>query len=197
MSRLTFSKAALQKQTTNLKRYRQYLPSLDLKRQQLMAERSRAQNKLAEVERDIQRCQQFVSTNLPMLSATIPDLQGLVTITQLEIGSENVVGINLPLLQTLQIQVKDYSTYCRPHWVDQVVLQLQSMLELQLQQQIYAQRVMVLAQAVKKVTQRVNLLDKVLIPRSLQNIRRIRIFLSDTERAGVVRAKLTKQKQVD
>lgn len=197
MSRLTFSKAALQKQTTNLKRYRQYLPSLDLKRQQLMAERSRAQNKLAEVERDIQRCQQFVSTNLPMLSATIPDLQGLVTITQLQIGSENVVGINLPWLQTLQIQVKDYSTYCRPHWVDQVVLQLQRMLELQLQQQIYVQRVTVLAQAVKKVTQRVNLLDKVLIPRSLQNIRRIRIFLSDTERAGVVRAKLTKQKQVD
>ena len=69
------------------------------------------------------------------------------------------------------------------------------MLELQCQQQIYQQRVAVLDKAVKKVSQRVNLFDKVLIPRALQNIRKIRIFLSDTERAGVVRAKLTKQKQ--
>ena len=195
MPRLTFSKASLQKQSINLKRYRQYLPSLDLKRQQLMAKRAQAMTKLAGLEQGIQACLQFVSANLPMLSSTIPDLTDLVKVAQVDIGSENIVGINLPVLNNLQLQVKNYSTFCRPHWVDPVVVQLKIMLELKLQHRIYVQRVSILDKAVKKVSQRVNLFDKVLIPQALQNIRKIRIFLSDTERAGVVRAKLTKQKQ--
>jgi V/A-type H+-transporting ATPase subunit D len=55
------------------------------------------------------------------------------------------------------------------------------------------QRLQLLNLAVRKVTQKVNLFDKVLIPKTQQNIRKIRIFLSDAERAGVVRAKMTKQ----
>jgi V/A-type H+/Na+-transporting ATPase subunit D len=197
MSRLTFSKASLQKQSANLKRYHQYLPSLDLKRQQLIAERTKAQTKLAELDKKLQDCLEFVNLNLPMLSSSIPDLSGLVKVSALEISTENIVGINLPRLQNVQIQVKHYSTYCRPHWVDPVVVQLQKTLELKLQHHIFLQRVTILEKAVKKVSQRVNLLDKVLIPKSLQNIRKIRIFLSDAERAGVVRAKLTKQKQAE
>ncbi len=196
MPRLNFSKASLQKQSTHLKRYRQYLPSLDLKRQQLIAERAKAINQLETLENEIQSHLQFVTNFLPMLSSPIPDLKNLVTITAAEIGSENVVGINLPVLTHLQLDVKNYSTYCRPHWVDQVVVHLKAMLELKMQHRIYLQRVSVLEKAVKKVSQRVNLFEKVLIPKTIQNIRKIRIYLSDAERAGVVRAKLTKQKQV-
>lgn len=196
MPRLTFSKASLQKQSANLRRYRQYLPSLDLKRQQLIAERTKAMAKLAELEQAIQTCLQFVNANLPMLSSTIPNLTDLVKVTQVDIGSENIVGVNLPVLNNLQLIVKEYSTYCRPHWVDQAVVQLKIMMELKVKQRIYSQRVSVLEKAVKKVSQRVNLFDKVLIPNAQQNIRKIRIFLSDAERAGVIRAKLTKQKQV-
>lgn len=196
MPRLNFSKAALQKQSSHLKRYRQYLPSLDLKRQQLIAERAKAISELDKLEGEIESHLRFVSDFLPMLSSPIPDLKNLVTIRVAEIGNENVVGINLPVLTNLQLDIKHYSTYCRPHWVDQVVIHLKAMLELKLQHRIYQQRVSVLDKAVKKVSQRVNLFEKVLIPKTIQNIRKIRIYLSDAERAGVVRAKLTKQKQV-
>ena len=46
----------------------------------------------------------------------------------------------------------------------------------------------------RKVTQRVNLFEKVLIPRTREQIRRIRIYLSDAERAAVVRSKIAKRK---
>ena len=49
-------------------------------------------------------------------------------------------------------------------------------------------------QAVTTITQRVNLFDKVLIPRAAANIKKIRIYLSDKEREGVVRAKTAKSK---
>lgn len=48
----------------------------------------------------------------------------------------------------------------------------------------------------RRVTQRVNLFEKVLIPKAEENIRRITIFLSDQERAAVVRSKIAKSREV-
>jgi V/A-type H+-transporting ATPase subunit D len=44
------------------------------------------------------------------------------------------------------------------------------------------------------VTQRINLFEKVLIPEAKENLRKIGIFLSDTERTAVCRSKLAKAK---
>ena len=109
MPRLNYSKAALQKQTTQLKRYRQFLPSLDLKRQQLLVERNKAAVKLAELEQAITDCTRFVNEQLPMLSAPIPDLTGLVSVTQAEVGTENIVGVTVPVLQTFTLHTQEYS----------------------------------------------------------------------------------------
>ena len=48
--------------------------------------------------------------------------------------------------------------------------------------------------AVRRITQRVNLFEKILIPNAQKNIQRIRIFLGDAERSAVVRSKLAKAK---
>ncbi|MGR9117653.1 MAG: V-type ATP synthase subunit D [Gammaproteobacteria bacterium] len=196
MAKLSFSKASLHKEGKKLKLYKQYLPSLDLKRQQLMVERARVIAQLAETENLIEQCRQIVFESLPMLSNRSIDLEGLVQVSQATVGEENIVGIRVPILATVVVQTKSYSTYSRPHWVDQVVIQLKQMLELKLQLQIQRRRVDILEKAVKKITQKVNLFDKVLIPRARQNIRKISIFLSDAERADVVRAKITKQNRL-
>jgi V/A-type H+-transporting ATPase subunit D len=195
MARLSLSKTALHKESAQLKRYRQYLPSLDLKRRQLLAERYRAAASLAETERMMRQCREFVLRELPMLAETQVRLQGLVTISSIKVSEENIVGIHVPVLEHIDIHVQPYSTYAKPHWVDAAVIQLKRMMELKVKYQVGRRRLDTLDTAVKKVTQRVNLFDKVLIPKAEQNIKRIRISLSDTERAGVVRAKITKQKR--
>ncbi|MCL7421960.1 MAG: V-type ATP synthase subunit D [Methylobacter sp.] len=195
MARLSLSKTALHKESAQLKRYRQYLPSLDLKRQQLLAERYRAAASLAETERMMRQCREFVLRELPMLAETQVGLQGLVTVSSIKVSEENIVGILVPVLEHIDIHVQPYSTYAKPHWVDAAVIQLKRMMELKVKYQVGRRRLDTLDTAVKKVTQRVNLFDKVLIPKAEQNIKRIRISLSDTERAGVVRAKITKQKR--
>lgn len=195
MARLSLSKTALHKESAQLKRYRQYLPSLDLKRRQLLAERYRAAASQAETERMIRQCREFVLRELPMLAETQVGLQGLVTVSSIKVSEENIVGIHVPVLEHIDIHVQPYSTYAKPHWVDAAVIQLKRMMELKVKYQIGRRRLDTLDTAVKKVTQRVNLFDKVLIPKAEQNIKRIRISLSDTERAGVVRAKITKQKR--
>jgi len=196
MAKLAFSKSALQKEGAQLKRYKQYLPSLDLKRQQLMAERNKAIQMLEDTQERIRQCRQLVEEQLPMMSNEHVDLNGLVTVKQVDLGEENVVGVKLPCIKQIELHCKPYSLLSKPHWVDLCVLQLKEMLELQIRLKVDQHRLDVLQQSVKKVTQRLNLFDKVLIPRAQQNIRKIRIFLSDAERAAVVRAKITKQKRL-
>ena len=196
MARLAYSKASLSKESAKLKRYKQFLPSLDLKRQQLAVERKKAQRTLRQTEFEIEQCYQKSAEMLPMLADKSIHVKNLVKVSQLEMTEENVVGVHLPIIKKLTIDVQEYSLFTEPHWVDQLVVQLKIMMQLKLQHQVEQQRVETLGEAVKKVTQRVNLFDKVLIPKAQQDIRKIRIYLSDQERAGVVRAKSTKQKRL-
>lgn len=179
-----------------LKRYRQYLPSLDLKRQQLLAEKTKAQKQMQQTQQLIDQCLQFVSERLPMLADLHITLDGLLKVTNVSIQRENLVGVDVPRLEAIDIEEQPYSFFCKPHWVDLFVLKMREMLELKLLLEVQQRRLALLEQAVKKVTQRVNLFDKILIPRTEHNIRKIRIFLSDGERAAVVRAKITKQKRL-
>ena len=193
MAKLSLNKAALHKESGKLKRYKQYLPSLELKRQKLVAERAKGWVELEKTQSKIKKCQQTVTESLPMLAYRDIDLHQLVTVSSIELDTENIVGINLPVLKDIKLLHKPYSPYLKPHWVDNVVTQLNIMLELQVHHRVQQQRLQLLTAAVKKVTQKVNLFDKVLIPKTQINIRKIRIFLSDAERADVVRAKITKQ----
>jgi V/A-type H+/Na+-transporting ATPase subunit D len=60
---------------------------------------------------------------------------------------------------------------------------------------VYRERIARMQGAVRRVTQRVNLFEKVLIPNAKRDIARIQIFLSDVERAAVVTSKIAKGKR--
>jgi V/A-type H+-transporting ATPase subunit D len=77
-----------------------------------------------------------------------------------------------------------------------VALRLKEVLELKIRIQVARRRFELLEVAARKITQRVNLFEKVLIPQTRRNIKRIRLFLSDAERISVVQAKIAKGKQV-
>lgn len=195
MPRLSLSKSSLSKQSRQLKTYERYLPSLDLKRKQLLAERSRARERLAATERAIAELRARVASGLPMLANHEVELDGLVRVRGVRLGWENLVGTRLPVLEAVELEVRPYGLITKPHWVDRVAAELSRMLELRLAREVEERRLALLEAAVRKVTQRVNLFDKVLIPRARDNIRRIGIALSDAERAAVVRAKIAKGKR--
>jgi V/A-type H+-transporting ATPase subunit D len=193
MARLNLSKTQLAKEKRNLAMYRQYLPSLDLKRQQLTAERNKTQARIAEIELEIRRRIEGIGTAIPMLADKNIDLEGLVTLKAGKIGQRSVVGERLPILQEIEVEIAPYGYMVRPHWVDLVAERLKEVLRLQVEAQVTREQVALLGAATTKVTQRVNLFDKVLIPRARTNIRRIDIALGDLERAAVVNSKIAKR----
>jgi V/A-type H+-transporting ATPase subunit D len=195
MAKVSLNKSSLSRQTRLLKSYQQFLPALDLKRKQLMAERARAQARLDELEAGLADQREWVGGNLPMLADADLDLHQLVRVAGVHIEQENVVGTWLPRLDDVDLAVRPYGYLSKPHWLESLIQRLSEALRLRLAADIETQRVALLDAAVRPVTQRVNLFDKVLIPRARARIKRIRIALSDAERAAVVRSKIAKRKR--
>jgi V/A-type H+-transporting ATPase subunit D len=195
MARLLFSKASLQQERSKLKLYEKLLPSLELKRRQLTIERDKARKEYEAVRAEVERLEARVGAELPMLANTEIELKGLVKMTAFELKQENVVGVRLPLLSEVECQVAEYSPLAKPAWVDMLVERLRDVAEARTRIQVAAERVRILERAERRITQRVNLFEKILIPRTRTNIQRIQIWLGDQERAAVVQAKLAKARQ--
>lgn len=195
MPRLQLNKSSQARETAQLKTYERFLPSLDLKRQQLMAERAKAIAVVRALEDEVDALARKVGEDVPMLGNDEIDLDGLVRLTGCRIGTENVIGTTLPTLEHVEVAVRPYDPMVKPHWVDDVVRLLHDMIEIRLKLHVARQRVELLDRAVTTITQRVNLFDKVLIPTARANIKKIRIYLSDEEMAAVVRSKIAKSKR--
>ena len=196
MAKLALNKSSLQRESRKLKALRQFVPALDLKRKQILAARLASRRALTLCQQQLDITLTQVRNQLPMLAQSRLDLHELVRIDAVEIGQVNLVGIELPQLQRVSIDRSQHSRLALPAWVDSCMDLVEQRLQLELERQVEHTRLALLEQALRKTTQRLNLFDKVLIPRAERNIRRIRIALSDSERAGVVRAKIAKSKRL-
>lgn len=192
MAKLSLTKSGLQKQRNELKLYQKLLPSLDLKRMQLTAELNKTRAYFSEVQKNAEVLSADIAEQLPMLADRDIDLSGLLKIEDVKIGIENVVGVKLPKLEGIEYSIFEYSMLARPHWVDTLVDKLKEVSRARIEVQIAEERVREVEQAVRRITQRVNLFEKILIPTAKENIQRIQIYLGDAERSAVVRSKLAK-----
>jgi V/A-type H+/Na+-transporting ATPase subunit D len=192
MARLSLSKSTLTQLTRQLKTYQNFLPSLDLKRRQLLAEQEKARRELRELTDRQETLRPMVEKQIPMLGYTHVEVRGIVRVTKTEIVDENVMGIHLPKLSGLEIKVSEYPFLGKPHWVDRLVQLLKQAMEIRINRRVMERRLELLASAAKVISQRVNLFEKVLIPKTKADVQRIRVYLSDSERAGIVRAKIAK-----
>ena len=112
----------------------------------------------------------------------------------------NVAGVDIPVLENVDFQRKEYDLLSVPLWVDFGVLAVEKMVSLRVKQQILAKQLEAVREELRITTQRVNLFEKVKIPEAQENIRKIRIYIGDLQTAAVVIGKIAKdkiQKRVD
>lgn len=195
MATVSLSKSSLQQQRGKLGLFERFLPALDLKRQQLTAESKRAMQVLAEAEQGASKASRSLTGLLPILGSATMKLSGLVHIRRVDISEEDVLGVRLPALRGVEFVTADYSLLATPFWIDDLVRCLKEVATYRIRLHVYRERAARIQSAVRRITQRVNLFEKVLIPNAKSNIARIQIFLSDVGRAAVVTSKIAKGKR--
>jgi V/A-type H+-transporting ATPase subunit D len=193
---VSLSKTSLQQQRDKLRLFVRFLPSLELKRQQLTAEYKKAVEALAEAEQGADKANRSLPGLLPVLGSTAMKLSGLVRVRRIDLFEENILGLRLPTLRDVEFDVAPYSMLSTPFWFDELVVCLKASATYRLRLQVFRERVRRMEGAVRRVSQRVNLFEKVLIPNARRDIARIKIYLSDVERAAVVTSKIAKANRV-
>lgn len=194
MAKVALNKSSLNKEKRSLKTFNRYLPALELKRQQLMAERKKAEEALAEARSELADVERLVQAQLPMLARADVPVDNLVRVKNVRLIEENIVGTSVPAVGNIDIELTPYSDLAKPHWVDFLVELLQKMVRLRVEYQVRELRHAELDKATRITSQRVNLFSKVLIPRTRKNIQKIQVYMSDQDRASVMNAKLSKGK---
>lgn len=193
--RVKLTKTQLRLEQAKLKGFNQFLPTLRLKKALLQQEILEAQAEqrrwLELVERQWSGFENFA----PLFSTSQFNPLQMVTIGKLDKSSENIAGVQLPCLVELEMRVAGYALLDSPPWLEAVLEELKDYRVAQVRAAIAEERVRCLQVELRQISIRVNLFEKVLIPRSQGAIRRISIFLGDQQLAAVGRAKVAKRKK--
>ena len=193
------TKNELKKQKENLKQFRRYLPTLQLKKQQLqsviMSVRAELEEKEAERVRMIGDLDDWVAVFAENeIFEEAKRLENLVQPDRVIYGEENIVGVTVPSFEELTFKDIDYNVADYPLWVDTAVFKLRDIAALEALASTLKKRAELLESELKTTSQRVNLFEKVKIPEAKENIRVIQVYLGDQQTAAVVRGKISKKK---
>jgi V/A-type H+-transporting ATPase subunit D len=187
--------AELRQQRSALARFELYLPTLLLKQQQL-------QMAILKVRREQGQLQQEEDAFEKKISAyrlVFNDMAGVNVATlsepeDIKTSTTNIAGIKVPVFESASFPKALYSLFGTPSWVDRVLSDQRERKMNLVKLEIVERKLALLQAELKKVMQRVNLFEKVIIPEARENIRRIRIALGDRMTAAVARAKIAKEK---
>jgi V/A-type H+-transporting ATPase subunit D len=195
MPAVKFTKNELKKQKDALKRFERYLPTLQLKKQQLqMVIRSVEQQ-----EREKRAAQEALRGGMDSWIELFGEETGiadLVKIGVLETETGNIAGVDIPVFKAISYEEIAYDLFVSPLWLDAGVDSMKKLIALNEELKILQKQVELLNQELRITSQRVNLFEKVKIPETKNNIRKIRIYLGDQQTAAVVRGKIAKKKIV-
>ncbi len=194
MAKVALNKSELKTQKDRLKTFKKYVPSLELKRKQIMAELNKGKRELEKLHEEVRDVNIRLKKEYPMLAKSKLRMGQMVEIEEVLVSQENVVGVKLPKFEGQKMSLREFGDLNTPQWLDCLASDLYKACALRFRIKIAEQRVKLLNDALRKTTQRLNLFDKVLIPQTKQIIQKIKIYISDTERASVVQAKIAKAK---
>ena len=193
MPKIKYTKNELKRQKDALKRFTRYLPTLTLKKQQLQLEIVKAAHAIDEADAKIKELSAAAMVWVAVFGEQAA-LKNIVSVKALQAKTENIAGIDLPLFVSVDFEVKEYSFMNMPLWVDFGVDTIKRMIELRFQLLLLQKKQALLAEELRTTTQRVNLFEKIKIPESRENIRKINIVLGDMQTAAVVTGKIAKHK---
>lgn len=193
------TKNELKVQKDRLKQFQRYLPTLQLKKQQLQAVVMQAAAQLEQVERQRQAAVVGLDDWVAVFAENDsfpPDkrLETLVRPRSVVCGQENIAGVTVPVFQELTFEDIQYDVADYPLWVDTAAVRLREIAGLDAMAKTLRQRVTLLERELRATAQRVNLFEKVKIPEAKENIRVIGIYLGDQQTSAVVRGKIAKKK---
>ena len=194
MAKIKLTKGELKKQRDSLRQFERYLPTLQLKKQQIQMEILRWNVLLQE---------KVITENTKKLAAHVwagllahegGEIKKWIAPSQVLKSSKNIAGVDLPVFEQAQFPFAEYDLFLVAAWVDNAIESLRELVSLREEIKTIESAREILKTELRITTQRVNLFEKVKIPEAEEAIRRIKIYIGDQMANAVGRSKIAKRK---
>ena len=194
MAKIKLTKNELKVQKDALKMYQRYLPTLTLKKQQLQTEIRAIEQRAIAVRKEKATLEESFGEWIAVFSEENAFPEGVITVSNIRKGSGNIAGVEIPTYEGADFSRGDYDLYTTPLWVDLAANHMEKAISLDLEAEVLEEQVRLLQEELRATTQRVNLFEKIKIPETLANIKKISIYMADQQVSAVVRSKISKRK---
>jgi V/A-type H+/Na+-transporting ATPase subunit D len=195
MTRIKLTKTELRTQQVKLTQLQKYLPTLQLKKAMLQLEVSSAQAEIETLLTEFDTVEQRVADFALLFSdKNSNDLFSAVVVEHVEKHYENIAGVDIPCYKKIHFQASSYALFDTPVWLESAISGVQELITVREKIKIIEEKKLALEKELREVSIRVNLFEKIMIPRALENIKKIKIFLGDQQLAAVSQAKVSKRK---
>ena len=194
MAKIKLTKNELKVQKDALKMYRRYLPTLTLKKQQLQSEIRTIEAKAKAVRKERKNLEFGFREWIAVFSEMDAFPKGIITVSNIRKGKGNIAGVDIPTFEGADFSRGDYDLYETPLWVDIAANHMEKAMSLDLEAEVLDEQVRLLEIELLATSQRVNLFEKVKIPETVENIKKISIYMADQQVSAVVRSKISKRK---
>ncbi|MEM7174365.1 MAG: V-type ATP synthase subunit D [Chlamydiota bacterium] len=192
---IKLTKNELRDQQLRLSQLQKYLPTLQLKKAMLQTEVNQATLEIEALtdayQKDKEVCASFQAL---MTDPAAFYLSYGTQIAQVKKEYENIAGVDIPHFDSVIFKPAGYTLFDTPLWLDSALNKLRTLVIAREKVTVATEKKRLLEKELREVSIRVNLFEKVMIPRTQANIKKIKIFLGDQELAAVSQAKVAKRK---
>lgn len=195
MAEIKFTKNELRNQQVKLGQLLKYLPTLQLKKAMLQAQANEVRAEILILQSAYEEQHKAVQHYSPLLlqHAVINPLD-VVRVEKVDKRYENIAGVEIPTFEGVVFSELYYDLFETPPWVDSAFSGMRNMVESLMRVHVAEEKKRAIEKELREVSIRVNLFEKIMIPRAMENIRQIKVFLGDQQLAAVARAKVAKNK---
>lgn len=191
--KIKLTKGELKRQRDSLRQFERYLPTLQLKKQQLQLEISYQAAIIIEKRRAQAAKKEAALIWAGLLSEPI-DIRPWINPKEILTDTKNIAGVDTPVFERVEFAPVEYDLFTTPLWIDAAIEQLRLLVSIREEIRVLERGIDILRQELRITAQRVNLFEKVKIPEAREAIRRIKIYLGDQTANAVGRSKVAKRK---
>lgn len=192
---IKLTKTELRVQQVRLDQLKKYLPTLQLKKGLLQLEVNQAQAEIDHLELEKKREEERVNHYASLLSErSAQEMYTALKIQEVVVTHENIAGIDIPIFENVVFLPAEYSLFDTPVWMESALEGVKALLTALEKIKVGHEKKRLLQKELREVSIRVNLFEKIMIPRAMGNIKKIKIFLGDQQLAAVSQAKVAKKK---
>ncbi len=186
-----FNKVSMQMLQRQLKIRESALPILKSKEAALRVTEKRQKDEYARLEAEYEKKLSQLRGDI-RLWAEFPS--HIYELKEILIKRSRIAGVEVPDIERIDFNLRDFSRFHRPLWVSTGVIILRDLTTMLTRMEVVSKGIEVIQSARRKTTQKVNLYEKVQIPAYGEAISRIKRYLEDVANLDTAVQKITKQR---